>query len=133
MPQKPTFVPIPKEKQRQHAVNILNHVTEVLYYFFEENEEGLENDEVLDNFISFLWEISVLCMGSLNMKVLGETEDGKVIAEIKPVESVKKMLVETSAAEETDRYYETDVEDTVEKNVEIDLGDWESVFTSAAD
>jgi len=123
------IVRISKDKQKDHVVDIVNHVSEVLYYFFEENEE-LETDEQLEEFVLFVWDIAVLCMGSLNMRIVGETKDGKVLAEISPVESVKQMLMEKSIGEEGEAYYEDDIEESTNDGAQVDLGDWESIFTS---
>lgn len=129
MANEPKIVRIPKEKQKEHVVDIINHVSEVLYYFFEENEE-LATDEQLEEFVLFVWDIAVLCMGSLNMRIIGETKDGKVLAEISPVESVKQMLMEKSIGEEDEAYYEDEIDETTNDGAEVDLGDWESIFTS---
>lgn len=129
MANEPKNVRIPKEKQKEHVVDIINHVSEVLYYFFEENEE-LATDEQLEEFVLFVWDIAVLCMGSLNMRIIGETKDGKVLAEISPVESVKQMLMEKSIGEEDEAYYEDEIDETTNNGAEVDLGDWESIFTS---
>jgi len=129
MAEEAKIVRIPKEKQKEHVVDIINHVSEILYYFFEENEE-LESEEQLEEFVLFVWDIAVLCMGSLNMRIVGETKDGKILAEISPVESVKQMLMEKSIGEEGESYYEDDIEETTSDGAEVDLGDWESIFTS---
>lgn len=129
MAEETKIVRIPKQKQKEHVVDIINHVSEVLYYFFEENEQ-LETDEQVEEFVLFMWDIAVLCMGSLNMKIIGETKDGKVLAEIAPVESVKGMLMEKSVGEEDEAYYEDDIDETANAGAEVDLGDWDSIFTS---
>lgn len=125
------IIKINKDEQREIVVQILNHVTQVLYFFFEEHEEDLDDDERMDEFISYIWEVAVLAMGSMNMKVLGKSTDGKFIVEMTPVDSVKKMLIEKSIGEEDDGYYEDNVVDEEpEEGDIIDLGEWEEIFTS---
>jgi hypothetical protein len=40
------------------------------------------------------------------------------------------MLMEKSIGEEGEAYYEDDIDETTSDGAEVDLGDWESIFTS---
>jgi len=98
------------KKQRKDAtVDILNHVTEVLWFFFEENEEDLEDDAAMDEFVGYLWNISIACMSAAGMKVIGQDEDGSYVATFNPVKSVKELLINEDIADEDMNFYEDNV------------------------
>lgn len=88
------------DDQRQQAiVNILNHVTEVLWFFFSEGEEGLDNEESISAFVDNLWDIAIACMASVGMAVVGQNDDGRYILSFAPVDDVKNYLTVQAAAE----------------------------------
>jgi hypothetical protein len=117
-----------EEARRGAAAEIANHIVEVLFYFFEEQEENLENDEELDEFVQYLWNIAILSMASVNMKILGTGEGRKIFVEMTPESSVKKMLIENYIAEHDENYYEDLVEDIPDKDANVSFGQWEDVF-----
>ena len=117
-----------KAEIKEDVVNILNHVTETLFYFFEENEENLEeDDEALDDFQYFMWVIANVAMASTGMTVTGRNPDGTINAVFNPVKSVKKFIQEEHESEESDRFFE-DMVDVDEDSSETDLGGWEDLF-----
>lgn len=117
-----------KAEIKEDVVNILNHVTEVLFYFFEENQENLEeDDEALDDFQYFVWVIANVAMGAAGMTVTGRNPDGTINAVFNPVKSVKKFIQEEHDNTEGDRFWEDMLE--LEDPKEIDLGGFEDLFT----
>lgn len=126
------IVRISKAQQKEHIVDIANHISEVLYYFFEENED-FSTDEQVEEFVLYIWDIAVLCMGALNLKVIGETKDGKILAELNPVESIKQMLIEKSFGEDGEAFYEEEIDESDASADAVDLGDWENIFLSASE
>lgn len=82
------------EDQKQEAlVSILNHVTEVLWFFFSEGEEGLDNEEAISEFVDNLWNIAIACMASVGLSVNGKDEDGRFAVSFAPVKDVKQYLM----------------------------------------
>ena len=82
------------EDQKQEAlVSILNHVTEVLWFFFSEGEEGLDNEEAISEFVDNLWNIAIACMASVGLSVNGKDEDGRYAVAFAPVKDVKQYLM----------------------------------------
>lgn len=121
---------IDAETRHRLAADIMNHISEVLFYWFEEGEEDLENEDNLNEFVSFLWNISILTMGALNMKIIGTGEGKKIYVEMTPVESVKNILIEKSIGEPDEVYYEDMVEDVEkEDHYDVDFGSWEELFS----
>lgn len=118
-----------KKEIKEDVVNILNHVTETLFYFFEENEENLEeDDEALDDFQYFMWVIANVAMGAAGMTVTGRNPDGTINAVFNPVKSVKKFIQEEHVSEDGDRFFE-DMIEIDEDPSEIDLGGFTELFT----
>lgn len=82
------------EDQKQEAlVSILNHVTEVLWFFFSEGEEGLDNEEAISEFVDNLWNIAIACMASVGLSVNGKDEGGRYAVSFAPVKDVKQYLM----------------------------------------
>lgn len=100
-----------KEKIKDATVDILNHITEVLFYFFEEQEENLEDDGVLSDFIGTMWDISTISMAVCGMRVLGKAADGSYIVRFNPEKSVKEFLINEDFAEEGQVFFEEYVDE----------------------
>lgn len=101
----------PKQK-KDATVDILNHVTEVLFYFFEEQEEGLDDDVILNDFVGTMWDIAIVAMASCGMNVQDISADGTYTVSFKPAKSVKEFLLQEDYAEEDQTFYEDIVEET---------------------
>lgn len=82
-----------EEQKQQAIVNILNHVTEVLWFFFSEGEEGLDNEEAISEFVDNLWNIAIACMASVGLEVVGQGQDGRYSVLFEPVKDVKQYLL----------------------------------------
>lgn len=118
-----------KAEIKEDIVNILNHVTETLFYFFEDTEEDLDDDdEALDEFTNFVWIIANVAMASTGMTVTGRNPDGTINAVFNPVKSVKKFLQEDYTGDDGDRYFE-DMVSVDDEPSEVDLGDFDGLFT----
>lgn len=120
---KKSMKKIDKARQRELQANLINHIAQVYFYFAEENEE-IETDEDLNNFIEFMWDIAVLTSGALGLRVVGETVDGKIVAELKPTSSVKKFMIELGIGEDDDSAWE-EIEDNEYNNLEAVEIEWE--------
>lgn len=117
------------QKQRAAQAKLINHIAQVYFFFAEENED-FDNDTDIDEFIDFMWDIAVLTAASLGMKVIGETEDGRIIAELKPSKSVKEFMKKTEIGTEEQLYWE-DIEEVPYdySDGEVDWGEWSEVFS----
>lgn len=84
--------PINDEIRQEGVVDILNHVTEVLWHFFSENETGLDNEEAISEFVDHLWSIAIACMASVGMEVLEKNGEDEYVVGFTPVKNVKEFL-----------------------------------------
>lgn len=107
----------------------MNHVCEVLFYFFNEEHEDLaEDDAALTEFVGYMWDIAIASMAAAGLNITGKNEDGSYTAIFKPVDSVKEFLINEDLAEDGQPFFEDMVEDVVEGydpelgNIEIHLG-----------
>jgi|688.fasta_scaffold1374468_1 hypothetical protein len=117
-----------KAEIKEDVVNILNHVTETLFYFFEDTEEDLDDDdEALDEFTNFIWIIANVAMASVGMTITGRNSDGTINAVFNPVKSVKEFLQNDYTGDDGDRYFE-DMVSVDEESSEVDLGSFEGLF-----
>jgi len=114
-------------KQKQLQAKLINHITSV-YFFF--NSEGKDFDEVdIDDFILDQWDNSIITAAALGLRVVGETTDGKIVAELKPVESVKNFLIEGDWGNDDDLFLEeVDEEDVTATPEDIDWGQFSKIF-----
>jgi hypothetical protein len=102
---------ISPQQKKDATVDILNHITEVLFYFFEEQEENLEDDGVLNDFVGTMWDISIVAMAACGMNVKDVAEDGTYTVSFKPANSVKQFLLEQDYADEDQTFFEDVVEE----------------------
>jgi hypothetical protein len=100
----------PKQK-KDATVDILNHITEVLFYFFEEQEDNLEDDGVLNDFVGTMWDIAIVSMASCGMNVQNVSPDGTYTVSFRPAKSVKEFLLQEDYAEEDQMFFEDVVEE----------------------
>ena len=100
-----------KEQTKEATVDILNHITEVLFYFFEEQEENLEDDGVLSDFVGNMWDIAVVSMSACGMRVLGKSPDGSYFVSFKPESSVKEFLIKEDYAQDGEIFFEEFVDE----------------------
>ena len=125
-----TTTPFSREEKRLATIDVMNHVCEVLFYFFnqEQDEDITQDDGALTEFVGYMWDISIASMASIGMNITGKNEDGSYNAIFKPVESVKEFLINDDTAEEGQPFMEDIVADVVEGydpelgEVEINLG-----------
>ena len=78
---------------QEGTVDILNHVTEVLWHFFSGNEKNLNTEDEINEFVEYLWNIAVACMASVGMEVLENKGDNEDRVAFTPVKNVKEFLV----------------------------------------
>lgn len=130
-----SLVKVSPKRQRELQAKLINHIAQVYFYFAEENEE-LETDEQMTEFVEFMWEIAVLTAAALGMRVLGETTDGRILTECSPTNSIKEFMIDNDIGEEDDLTmedlegtpHEILIESTQDENIDIDWGDFEEIF-----
>jgi hypothetical protein len=104
-----TFTPVEvfgEDERREATGKVIDNVMQVLFFFFEENEENLEDDEALDEFINYLWSISCSALAVTGMRIIGKNEDGQYVATFNPSTSVKDFMQKNDIGEDDDAYFE---------------------------
>ena len=95
------------DARRAATVEIMDNIHQVLFYFFEENEPEIDNDEVKNEVAIFMWSIATAAMASVGLRVIGVDEGtGRYVATLEPRESVKEFLINDDIAEDYDIFYE---------------------------
>lgn len=92
--------------KRAANVEVMKNIYEVMFFFLEEDQKNLDEDDQMDMFTDFLWEIAVSALSSTNINIIGKDEDGRYVATIEPYSSVKEFLVKEDVGEEDHLYYE---------------------------
>jgi hypothetical protein len=120
-------IEIDRLRQRQLQAKLINHIASVYFFFNSEDEDFEETD--IDDFILDNWDNAILTAAVLGLRVVGETEDGRIVAELKPVESVKKFFIDGKWGDEENTYLEeVDEEDVTSAPADIDWGDFSEIF-----
>lgn len=88
-------VTIDKLRQRQLQAKLINHIASVFFYFSVEEGEDFQETDV-DELILDNWDNGVLTAAVLGLRVVGEMDDGRIVAELKPTESVKKFFIDNN-------------------------------------
>lgn len=97
---------ITAEQRKKATVDVLNHITEILFYFFQEQEDDLDDDGVLDEFVSTMWDIAVVSMAASGLRINGINDDGSYSATFTPAKSIKDFMVREDYANEDDVFFE---------------------------
>jgi len=121
-------VTIDKLRQRQLQAKLINHIASVFFYFSVEEGEDFQETDV-DELILDNWDNGVLTAAVLGLRVVGEMDDGRIVAELKPTESVKKFFIDNNMGGEDNVYLEdVDEEDVTSTPADIDWGDFSDIF-----
>lgn len=113
MTQTSTFQPVEifnEDDRRLATAKVIDHVMQVLFFYFEENEDGLDTDEDIDDFVRYLWSISCSALAVTGMRLVGKDADGNYIATFSPSSSVKEFLQNYDIGKEGDVFFEDVVE-----------------------
>lgn len=97
---------ITAEQRKKATVDVLNHVTEILFYFFQELEEDLDDDGVLDDFVSRMWDIAVVSMAASGLRINAINDDGSYSATFTPAKSIKEFMIKEDYADVEDAFFE---------------------------
>lgn len=121
-------VTIDKLRQRQLQAKLINHIASVFFYFSVDEGDDFEETDV-DELILDNWDNGVLTAAVLGLRVVGEMDDGRIVAELKPTESVKKFFIDNNMGGEDNIYLEdVDEEDVTSTPADIDWGDFSDIF-----
>jgi len=98
----------------EHAQSVLlaaaDKMVEILYFWMEESEtEDLEDEDNLNEFVCHLWNVAMLCLGSIGFTPVSVGPDGEIYAEIRIVKDVKKLLIEKGFGVDSDPFFSDDV------------------------
>ena len=113
MTQISTFQPVEtfnEDERREATAKVIDHVMQVLFFYFEENEENLDTDEGVDDFVKYLWSISCSALAVTGMRLIGKDAEGNYIATFNPSSSVKEFLQNNDIGKEDDVFFEDIVE-----------------------
>jgi hypothetical protein len=108
-----TFQPVEvfdEDGRRSATANVIDHVMQVLFFYFEENEEGLDTDEGMDEFVQYLWSISCSALAVTGMRLVGVDAEGRYVATFNPSASVKEFLQNSDIGKDDDVFFEDVVE-----------------------
>lgn len=97
---------ITAEQRKKATVDVLNHITEILFYFFQEQEDDLDDDGVLDEFVSTMWDIAVVSMAAAGLRINAINDDGSYSATFTPAKSIKEFMVRDDYANDDDVFFE---------------------------
>jgi hypothetical protein len=92
--------------KRAANARVLKNVLEVMFFWLEEDQENLDDDDQVEIFTDFLWSIAVSALSSTNINIIGKDENGRLIATIEPYESVKDFLIKEDIGEDDHVFYE---------------------------
>lgn len=99
-------------ERRAAAVAIAERIMKVLFFYFEEDQEGLlDSDEEIDNFSNYLWTISGVALSSIGINFVGTDENGRIVATLDPCPSVKEFLIKEDIGQDDHIFYEDLLED----------------------
>ena len=137
---KREIIPITPDEQRKVLLDAVDKMTEVLWFFFEGDEEFTDKDQEAE-FVGLMFDIALISIAATGFKAVGKSPDGRHYVEISPVSSVKELLKEKSVGQENSQYYETryldpaspfssDFVTNEDGSKVINLGQWEDLFVS---
>ncbi len=103
--------------KRAANVEVLQNVLKVLFFWVNEreenifDEEGEVNEDEMSDYTDFLWSITCSMMAATGMKIIGKDETGKYVATLEPRPSVKEFLIKEDIATEEDVHWDDTLED----------------------
>jgi hypothetical protein len=106
-----------EETRRAANVEVLQNVLKVLFFWVNEreedifDEEGEVNESEMSNYTDFLWSITCSMMAATGMKIIGKDETGKYVATLEPSTSVKDFLIKQDIGTDEDIYWDDILED----------------------
>lgn len=100
-----------EQSKRSATVDIFESVMKVLFFYFEEEQENLDDDGEMELFTDYLWDVTTSAMASIGINVIGKDEDGNYIVKMKPHKSTKQFLITEDIGEDDHVYYEDYLDD----------------------
>ena len=100
-----------EDERRAVAVAIGERIMKVLFFYFEEDQEDLDQDGAMDDFANYLWDISSSALSSIGISFIGKDERGRIIAALEPCSSVKDFLISEDIGEDDHVFYEDFLDD----------------------
>lgn len=100
-----------EKSKRAATVDVFESIMKVLFFYFEEDQENLDEEGEMEIFTDYLWDITVSAMSSVGINIVGKDEDGNYIAKLRPPKSVKQFLMTEDIGKEDHVYYEDYLDD----------------------
>jgi hypothetical protein len=95
-----------EQAKRAATTEILDRIVKVMFFWLEEEQEGLDEPEAMDEFSDFLWTVAVSAISSVNINIFGKDENGKYLATIEPCASSREYLISEDVGEEDHIFWE---------------------------
>jgi len=89
-----TFEPVKfftEEERIEANTKITDHIVQILFAFFGDQEDGLDDDDEFNDFVDSLTEIACLTMAVAGMHVLGGNSEGGIVAKFNPLASMEEF------------------------------------------
>lgn len=109
------------EDKRAANVTVLRNALEVMFFYLEEEQGDMDGEE-LEEFMDFLWRVTVAAFSSTNMDIVGKDENGRFVAVFEPYSSVKDFLIKEDSGMDGHVFYE-DIIDPLELDSGFGLHD----------
>ena len=93
------------EDKRAANVTVLRNALEVMFFYLEEDQGDMDGEE-LEEFMDFLWRVTVAAFSSTNMDIVGKDENGRFVAVFEPYSSVKDFLIKEDSGMDGHVFYE---------------------------
>jgi len=80
------------EEERVEAnTKITDHIVQLLFAFFGDLEDDLDNDDIFNEFVDSLTDIACMTMAIAGMRIIGENSDGSIVARFSPIASMSEF------------------------------------------
>lgn len=80
------------EEERVEAnTKITDHIVQLLFAFFGDVEDNLDNDDIFNEFVDSLTDVACMAMAIAGMQVIGENADGAIVARFNPIASMSEF------------------------------------------
>jgi len=100
-----------ESERRAAAVAVGEKIMKVLFFYFEEDQEELDDEGAMDEFSNYLWDVTSSALAAAGISFIGKDDRGRIIAALEPCASVKEFLINEDIGEDDHIFYEDYLED----------------------
>jgi hypothetical protein len=80
-----------EEEQVIANTKIVDHVVQILFSFFGDQEDELDNEEIFNDFVDSLTSIASLILAVAGMNIIGENSEGNLVSKFVPLASMEEF------------------------------------------